>query len=113
MAPEIFEGKVYTNQADLWSVGISFYELLFGQLPFLGRDMKDLYNNIKKQSGDNMKFPLQINDISEDCQSLLKKILQVDLKKRMTWEEFYKDPLFDEEKQNQRRVRLGDFLSRF
>lgn len=113
MAPEIFEGKVYTNQADLWSVGVSFYELQFGQQPFLGRDMKDLYNNIKKQSGDNMQFPQAINDISEDCQNLIKKILQVDLKKRMTWEEFFNHPLFDEEKQEQRKVRLGDFLSRF
>ena len=34
MAPEIFEGKTYTNLADLWSVGVSFYELLFGKFPF-------------------------------------------------------------------------------
>ena len=30
MAPEVFEGKEYTNILDLWSVGVSLYELLFG-----------------------------------------------------------------------------------
>ena len=37
MAPELFEGKKYTNIADLWSVGVVLYELLFGKLPFDAR----------------------------------------------------------------------------
>jgi serine/threonine-protein kinase ULK/ATG1 len=38
MAPEIFTGKTYTNKADLWAVGITYYRLLFGTLPFLGKN---------------------------------------------------------------------------
>ncbi len=35
MAPEIInkQGK-YTSKADLWSIGICFYQLLFGKIPF-------------------------------------------------------------------------------
>ena len=33
-APEIFQGTGYTNDVDLWSVGILTYELLFGKVPF-------------------------------------------------------------------------------
>lgn len=33
-APEIFQGTGYSNDVDLWSIGILTYELLFGKVPF-------------------------------------------------------------------------------
>lgn len=42
MAPEILQGKAYTNAADLWSVGVTFYEMLFGTFPFKGRNETEL-----------------------------------------------------------------------
>ena len=43
MAPEIMniQGK-YTSKADLWSIGICFFQLLFGKIPFKVRTYKDL-----------------------------------------------------------------------
>lgn len=34
MSPEILGGLPYTNKSDIWSLGIIFYELLFGRLPW-------------------------------------------------------------------------------
>ena len=34
MAPEIVKGHYYTNKCDIWSLGVIFYNLLFGKLPF-------------------------------------------------------------------------------
>ena len=34
MAPEIFKNSNYNSKADIWSIGIVFYEMLFGDLPF-------------------------------------------------------------------------------
>lgn len=31
MAPEVFKGDSYNTKADIWSIGICFYHLLFGE----------------------------------------------------------------------------------
>lgn len=34
MAPEILSGKEYTSKADIWSIGICFYEMIYGKPPY-------------------------------------------------------------------------------
>ena len=40
MAPEIIEGLGYTFNADIYSIGICFYEFICGFLPY-GEDQED------------------------------------------------------------------------
>lgn len=47
MAPEVLEEKPYGLDADLYSLGVNFYELLYGTFPFNGRNEFELLNNIK------------------------------------------------------------------
>jgi hypothetical protein len=42
MSPEQLEGKQATGQSDLFSLGVSLYQLLTGQLPFRGSSMPKL-----------------------------------------------------------------------
>lgn len=39
MAPEVMEGKPYGIKADIWSVGVVFYQLLYGMFPFKAKTM--------------------------------------------------------------------------
>lgn len=47
MSPQILEKQPYNSKCDVWSVGVIFYELLFGYHPWKGKNLKDLLNNIK------------------------------------------------------------------
>lgn len=31
MAPEVLDHQPYNNKADIWSIGVAFYELVFGK----------------------------------------------------------------------------------
>lgn len=47
MAPEVLEGKKYGLEADVYSLGVIFYQLLFGNYPYLGLSDPELLNNIR------------------------------------------------------------------
>lgn len=87
MAPEILMNKAYTSKADLWSIGVSIYHLLFRDLPFKGRNevmilQCILQNKIPRNPTDQL-----LND-------LIHKLLIVDPKKRITWKDYFSHPFF-------------------
>ena len=47
MAPQILERHPYSAKSDIWSIGMMFYEMLFGKTPWSCRDMNSLLRNIK------------------------------------------------------------------
>ena len=87
MAPEILMNRAYTSKADLWSIGIIIYHLLFKDLPFKGRNevmilQNILHNNIPRNPTDQL-----LND-------LIHRLLVVDPSKRITWKDYFAHPFF-------------------
>lgn len=68
LPPEITRGEVATNQSDIYSLGIVFYELLCGSVPFTGDNpvqiaMKHLSEEIPSVREFNPSLPQSIENI--------------------------------------------------
>jgi len=84
MAPEVYENGVYSNQCDIWSLGIILYELAFEKTPWSGNNFIELFENTKSKP---LEFPpYKPDEWSEDFIDLIKKMIDLDCKKRLTWE---------------------------
>ena len=84
-APEIVKNLDYNEKCDMWSVGITLFEIYFGVLPY-GR-----YPNTKKMNDmiyDEKKFIYRKSKIPT-LNILFKRLLQIDPKNRMSSSEFY------------------------
>lgn len=46
MAPEVLRGENYTTKADIWSLGVVLYEMLFGICPYESKSIAMLISTI-------------------------------------------------------------------
>jgi len=86
MPPQILNDLSYTPKCDIWSTGCMFYELLFGQTPWTGTSIRNLAQNIRTKP---LAFP---KEIKPDTKDLLKRMLEYDEAKRISWEEVWSHP---------------------
>ena len=91
-APEIIQNLEYNEKCDLWSLGVSLYELYFRIPPYQTNLSFNLYD-IMDFIFDEKLLLLKSNIISFDI--LLNRLLQKDPKERMSFEEFF-EFVFDE-----------------
>jgi len=83
MAPEVLERSEYSAKADLWSVGVICYQLLYNSFPFNASTNEDLLRNIKTKE---IRYP-SIIPISKNLKQLLNKLLSKDPVLRYSWKE--------------------------
>jgi len=82
VAPEVLKGENYSSAVDLWSLGVILYVLLCGFPPFYHENTNLLYKQIKK---GEFTFPDPYwTEISESVKDLIRGLLTVDPKKRLT-----------------------------
>lgn len=86
MAPELLEGRGYSHEADLWSLGCIIYEMLAGESPFNTRSILHLMKLIKYSA---IKWP---SFLSPTCISFLKGLLVNNPLKRSSWDEILEHP---------------------
>ena len=80
-------------KADIWSLGVVFYEMLFGVCPFTAKNIAFL---IKSLDQNQMEIPKKI-PISEKTSNILKLMLIKDPEKRISWERLFSLFFIEEE----------------
>ncbi|XP_074855132.1 serine/threonine-protein kinase 33 isoform X2 [Carettochelys insculpta] len=82
MAPEVISAHDYSQQCDIWSIGVIMYMLLCGEPPFIASSEEKLFDLIKK--GD-LHFDNPIwETVSEAAKHVLHLLLRVDPAHRIT-----------------------------
>ncbi|WOG87704.1 hypothetical protein DCAR_0206935 [Daucus carota subsp. sativus] len=80
LAPEIIKGEGHGSPVDWWTLGIFFYELLYGKTPFKGTGSDDTLCNVV--SSECVKFP-ESPMISSQAIDLMRRLLIKDPKSRL------------------------------
>ena len=84
-APEVIKNLDYDEKCDLWSVGVTLFEIYFGVLPYGYNANTKKINEIIYGEKD---FIFRKSNIPS-LDILFKSLLQIDPEKRMSHEEFY------------------------
>ena len=80
LAPEMILKNGYSKCVDWYLLGILFYEMLFGNPPFLSDNKDDLFKNILEKDENEIFFP---DYISKECQNFIKSLLSKNPEKRL------------------------------
>ena len=87
MSPEQFSGKKVDGRSDLFSLGVTMFELLTGEQPFGGDSIAELMYQITNAKQPN---PMRLREDLPNCtRTIIDKVLQKDADKRyQTGEQF-------------------------
>ncbi len=89
MAPQILGKAKFSSKCDVWSLGITIFELLFGRTPFRASSPEQLLTKIKTTE---LVFPEE-RKISGEMEQLLRAMLTIEEEERISWNEIFKHPL--------------------
>ncbi|XP_017833377.2 serine/threonine-protein kinase 33 isoform X2 [Callithrix jacchus] len=85
MAPEVINAHDYSQQCDIWSIGVIMYMLLCGEPPFLASSEEKLFELIRK---GELHFENPVWNFISDCaKRVLKQLMKVDPAHRITAKE--------------------------
>ena len=86
-APEMFTSNGYTDNIDLYALGVILYMMTFGYFP---KTETGEYIDFESKSIEYHKIDIPQDDsIDPDLYDLIVKLLILDPDHRMTWEQFY------------------------
>ena len=81
MAPQLLYFKEYTSKCDIWSLGLVFYELLFGYSPWPTRHVEVMKKGVVSKQ---VAFPYNCR-IGQNAKNLIERCLQLEEADRISW----------------------------
>jgi calcium-dependent protein kinase len=91
ISPEVLKG-VYGRECDMWSLGVLLYIILSGEYPFDADSRIEVFDKISSGKISFRKHTWK--HISDEAKDLIYKLLQLNIKKRLTAQSALKHPWF-------------------
>ena len=105
MPPKYLESGIFSIKHDIWSLGVMFYEILYGEIPWPSRSRDHLIKNIYTKP---LYFPKHV-EVSVQSQRFITRCLQINEDDRISWEEIFKSDLFF---MGQNKENYGNFVKK-
>jgi calcium-dependent protein kinase len=105
IAPEVLK-KRYDEKCDVWSCGVILYILLSARPPFSGDSDKEIMENVALGKYDLNSSPF--DKLSKSCLDLIKHLLIMDPRKRISAQDALAHPWFKEQKSKEIFNRIKD-----
>ncbi len=105
IAPEVLK-KHYNEKCDVWSCGVIMYILLSARPPFGGQDDNDIMERVATGVYDLESAPF--DKLSSSALDLIRKLLTMDVKSRISAEEALNHPWFKENKSQELYNRINN-----
>ena len=91
IAPEVLRGE-YNEKCDIWACGVILYILLCGYAPFDGETDEEIHSKVLE---GKFEFPEEDwKNVTDEAKNLIKKMLTMDIDKRISALETMKDLWF-------------------
>ena len=94
MAPEIHNREPYSFKTEVWSLGVSFYELICGSDCFPGETKGEIISSMSKGF---YKIPKELG-LSAECLDFLNNCIQMLPENRFKWKELKEHPYITKDK---------------
>jgi calcium-dependent protein kinase len=105
IAPEVLK-KHYNEKCDIWSCGVIMYILLSARPPFGGQDDTDIMERVATGEYDLESPPF--DKVSKSALDLIRKLLTMDVNKRISAEQALNHPWFKEQQSKDLYNRIKD-----
>ncbi|KAM3132941.1 hypothetical protein pb186bvf_014937 [Paramecium bursaria] len=89
MSPQLLQRQKYTSKCDIWSLGMVFYQCLYGKCPWTARTEQEL---LEKIINNYIQFP-QFPHISQESKDFIINCLTISEQHRISWEQLFKHSL--------------------
>lgn len=78
MAPEVLDAAPYGIKADLWSLATVYYEMLYGNPPYISFSAGGMRRAIQQNR-------INLENISDQSAEFFKRIFVPDVDQRLSW----------------------------
>ena len=101
-SPELLRDDTINCKSDIWSLGIIIYYLLNKEYPYNGRNEYSLLKDINSGKKLNLSDDELLND-------LIIKMLKINVNERISWEEYFNHPFFNEKTESCSNFKIPNF----